>query len=115
MVRHVLRTVIVSNREAVRDVGREAAEVSAHALADRLQSLEACGSRMGVNADALSGTMIHRDKYRRWPFTGKGGGKVGAPHGVDGVRNDGAIVAAWAARRADPARCQQVVLAHQAK
>jgi len=46
----------VSHRETVRDVGREAAEVSAHALADRLQSLEACGSRMGVNADALSGT-----------------------------------------------------------
>ena len=68
MVRHVLRTVVVSHRETVRDVGREAAEVSAHALADRLQSLEACGSRMGVNADALSGTMIHRDKYRRRPF-----------------------------------------------
>ena len=82
----------------MRDVGREAAEVSAHALADRLQSLEACGSRMGVNADALSGTMIHRDKYRRWPFTGKGGGKVGAPHGVDGVGNDGAVVAAWTSR-----------------
>src|SRR5690242_16022521 len=45
------------------DVGREAAEVTAHALADRFQSLEACGSRMGVNADALSGTMIHRDEY----------------------------------------------------
>ena len=43
-----MRTVIVSDREAVRDVSREAAEVSAHALADRLQSLEACGSRMGV-------------------------------------------------------------------
>jgi hypothetical protein len=53
----------VSNREAVRDVGREAAEVSAHALADRFQSLEACGSRMGMNADALSGTMIHCDEY----------------------------------------------------
>jgi hypothetical protein len=88
----------LSYREAVRDVGREAAEVSAHALADRLQSLEACGSRMGVNADALGGTMIHRDEYRRRPFTGEGGGKVGAPHGVDGVRNDGAVVAAWTSR-----------------
>src|SRR6476469_5574534 len=96
MVRHVLRTVIVSHREAVRDVGREAAEVTAHALADRLQSLEACGSRMGVNADALSGTMIHRDEDRRRPFTGEGGGKVGAPHGVEGVRDDGAVMAAWA-------------------
>jgi hypothetical protein len=33
------------------------------------------GSRMGVNADALGGTMIHRDEYRRRPFTGEGGGK----------------------------------------
>src|SRR5690242_10816208 len=96
VVRHVLRTVIVSNREAVRDVGREAAEVTAHALADRFQSLEACGSRMGMNADALGGTMIHRDEYRRQPFTGEGGGKVGDPHGVNGVRNDGAVMAAWA-------------------
>ena len=98
VVRHILRAVVVSHRETVRDIGREVAKVLVHALADRLQSLEACGSRMGVNADALSGTMIHCDEYRRRPFTGEGGGKVGAPHGVDGVRNDGAIVAAWAAR-----------------
>jgi hypothetical protein len=37
--------VVVSHSETVRDVGREAAEVTAHALADRFQSLEACGSR----------------------------------------------------------------------
>ena len=82
----------------MRDVGREAAEVSAHALAYWFQSLEARGSRMGVNADALGGTMIHRDEYRCRPFTGEGGGKVGAPHGVDSVRNDGSVVAAWASR-----------------
>ena len=90
--------MIVSHGEAVRDVGREAAEISAHALADRFQSLEACGSRMGVNADALGGTMIHRDEYRRRPFTGEGGGKVGVPDGIDGGRNDGAVVAAWTSR-----------------
>src|SRR5690349_17708650 len=98
MVRHVLRTVVVAHRETVRDVGREAAKASAHALADRFQSLEACGSRMGMNADALSGTMIHCDEYRRRSFTGEGGSQVGAPHGVDGVRNDAAVMAAWAAR-----------------
>ena len=65
---------------------------------DWFQSLEARGSRMCMNSDALGGTMIHRDEYRRRPFTGEGGGKVGAPHGVDGVRNDGAVVAAWASR-----------------
>ena len=53
---------------------------------------------MGMNADALGGTMIHRDEYRRRPFTGESGGKVGAPHGIDGVRNDGAVMAAWASR-----------------
>ena len=78
--------MIVPHREAARDIGREAAEVSAHALADRLQSLEAGGSRMGMNTDALGGTMIHRDEYRRRPFTGEGRRKVGAPHGVDGLR-----------------------------
>src|SRR6516164_8359112 len=88
VVRHVLRTVVVSHRETVRDVGREAAEVTAHALADRFQSLEACGSRMGVNADALSGTMIHRDEYRRRPFTGKG-----VPHMVSMV--SGTMVPSW--------------------
>ena len=93
-----MRTVIVPHREAVRDIGREAAKVLVHALADRLQSLEACGSRMGVDADALGGTMIHRDEYRRRAFAGEGGGQVGAPHGVDGFRNDSAVVAAWAAR-----------------
>ena len=75
VVRHVLRSVIVPHREATCDIGRKAAEVSPHALADRFQRLEAGGSRMGVNADALGGTMIHRDEYRRRPFTGEGGGK----------------------------------------
>src|SRR6185436_10706354 len=98
MIRHVLRPVIVSHREAVRDVGCEAAEVSANALADWFQSLEACGSRMGVNADALGGTMIHRDEDRRPSFAGEGGGKIGAPHGVDGFWNDGAIVTTRASR-----------------
>ena len=76
----------------------KAAEVSPHALADRFQRLEAGGSRMGVNADALGGAMIHRDEYRRLAFTGEGRRQVGAPHGVDGVRNDGAVVAAWPSR-----------------
>ena len=45
MVRHVLRAVVVSHRKTVRDVLGEAAEVPAHALADRLQRLEAGGLR----------------------------------------------------------------------
>src|ERR1700748_3618753 len=98
MVRHVLRTVVVPHHEAMRDVAGEAAEVSAHALADRFQSLEACGSRMGVNADALGGTMIHCDEDRRRPFAGEGGSKIGAPQGVDGFWNDGAIVTTRASR-----------------
>jgi hypothetical protein len=67
---------------------------SAHALADRFQRLEACGSRMDANADAVGGTMIHRDEDRRRPFARERGRQIGAPHGVDRFRNDGAIVAA---------------------
>ena len=79
VIRHVLRAMVVAHREAVRDVGCKATEVSAHALTDWFQSLEACGSRMGVNADALDGTMIHRDEDRRPPFAGDAGLAVSRP------------------------------------
>lgn len=61
VVRHVLRSVIVAQGEAGGDVFGEAAEVAAHALADRLQRLEPGRPGTGVDADAF-----YLDESRAW-------------------------------------------------
>jgi hypothetical protein len=48
-----LASVIVSNGETARDLFGESAEAAPHALADRLERLEAGGPTRGMNADAL--------------------------------------------------------------
>src|SRR5215216_3214493 len=57
--------------------------------------------------------MIDSDKYRDLALTREGRGQVGAPHRVHRLGNDGAVVGAWPAGRADPGGCEQIVLAHE--
>lgn len=90
--------------------------------------LEPVGTRVGMDADAFGGAIIHRDEHRSQPLTGERGRQIGAPHGVGRLGDDrtakranaassgqraSAIVAAWAARRTHASWCQQVILAHQ--
>ena len=85
----------------------------AHALAEWFGRLEAGGVAGGVDADALGLMVIHDDEHRDLAFVGPGGGHVGAPHGVQRVGDDGAVVTARPTGRADPRGRQQGVLAHQ--
>src|SRR5215208_4925051 len=82
-------------------------------LADRLQGLEAGSLRMRVDPDTFGGAMIDRDEHRRLALAGDCRRQIGAPHRVDRVGDDGAVVVARTARRANPGRRQQVVLSHQ--
>src|SRR4051794_15438147 len=52
-VGHVLAPVIVARRESTRDPLGKAAKAAPHALADRLERLEAGSPAGGVDADAL--------------------------------------------------------------
>src|SRR3954451_1207431 len=52
-VGHVLAPVIVARRESTRDPLGKAAKAAAHALADRLERLEAGSPAGGMNAHAL--------------------------------------------------------------
>ena len=84
----------MAHREAAGDAAGKAAEVSPHALTDRLQRFEAGGPGMGMDADAFGGAMIDRDEHRRLAFAGDRRGQVGAPHRIDRVGDDGAVMAA---------------------
>ena len=57
--------------------------------------------------------VIDRDEDRGLALAGQGRGQVGAPHLVDPLGADGAVVGPRAVRPADPARRQQTMLAHQ--
>ena len=61
--------MIVTQRQAASAVPGHPAKVAAHALADRLQRLEARRPRGGMNADAGGGAMIDRDKNGGGPFS----------------------------------------------
>jgi len=109
-VGHVLRSVIVPDGQSAGDGLGKPAEMLPHALADRLQRLEAGGPCVGVDPDAFGGAVIDGDEHRRPTLGGDRGGQIGAPHRVHGRGDDGAVVAARSAWRADPRRREQIVL-----
>src|SRR3954466_1246987 len=102
-----------ADREAAGDLLREAAEVPPHPLAERLERLEPVGTVAGVDADALGRAVVGGDEDRGLTLAGDRGGQVGAPHHVDRLGDDRAVVGARAARRAGPRRGEQVGLPHQ--
>src|SRR4051812_49713100 len=106
----VLAPVVVADREAAGDLLREAAEVPPHPLAERVERLEPVGTVAGVDADAPGRAVVDGDEDRGLTLAGGRGGQVGAPHHVDRLGDDRAVVAA---RRAGPRRGEQVGLPHQ--
>src|SRR5689334_25026189 len=95
--------MVVPDGETAGDVLGEAAEMLAHALADRFERLEAGGARCGVDADALDRAMVDGDEHRR-----PGPSPVmvvvkSVPHIVSTV--SGMMVPSWLrGPRCDPAR-----------
>jgi hypothetical protein len=88
---------------------------SGHALPDRLQRLVARAVQGGMDADAFRRAMIDGDEDRDLAMLdGERRGHVGSPHGVDGLRNDRAVMVARAAGAAGAGRSLQAVLAHLA-
>jgi hypothetical protein len=114
-VRHVLACVIVPDAQAGGDLGREVTEALPHALADRLQRLEARGPASRMDAHALGRAVIAGHEHRDLPLGRPGGGQIGAPHRVHPLRDDGAVVVARAARCADARGGEQIMGAHQAQ
>src|SRR5438270_7600922 len=86
--------MVMPHGETAGDRLAEPAEALPHALADRLQGLEAGSLRMRVDPDAFGGAMIDRDKHRSLAFAGNRRRQVGAPHRVDRAGNDGAVMVA---------------------
>ena len=73
-----------------------------HHPTQRLQRLEAGAAARRVDADALGLVVVDGDEDRDLPLLGPGRRHVGAPHGVDPVRDDRAVVVArpaWSATR----------------
>ena len=66
-----------------------------------------------MEADAVGAAVVDGDEHRRLALAGPGGGQVGAPHRVHRLGDDGAVVGARAAGRADPRGGEQAVHAHQ--
>ena len=91
----------------------EGAEGGAHALAERLERLEARGAARGVDAQAFRRAVIDRHEDRGLALADQGRGQIRAPHRVHPLGADRAVVGPRAVRPADPARGEQVVRPHQ--
>src|SRR4051794_34144205 len=113
VVAHVLAAVIVAKGETVGDALGERAEALAHRLLDRLERLEAIGAVAGVEADTLGRAMIDGDEHRRLALASDDGGQVGAPHEIDPLGGDPAVVGSRAMQAAGTLMGQQAMLADQ--
>src|SRR3954470_5023019 len=104
----------------------EGAKMLAHALTHGLERLEAIGASAGVEADALGRAMIDGDDCSvavsaarvsslqgRLAFASDGAGQVGAPHDVDPLGGDPAVVGPRAMRAAGTLMGQQAMPAHE--
>lgn len=114
VVGHVLAAVVMAQGEPRGDTGGEGPEPFPHALADRLQGLEAGRPFRRVDADAFRRAVIHGDEHADLAVgQGDGGRQVGAPHLVDPFAGDRSVVGSGASGPASPMWRQQAVLAHQ--
>src|SRR6478609_3860079 len=91
----------------------EGAETLAHPLPDRLQSLKAISAAAGMKADALGRAVIDGNEHRSLALAGHDRRQVGAPHYVDPLGGDLAIMGARAPRPARALMRQQAMLAHE--
>ena len=106
--------MIVADGQPCGDPLVEAAELLAHALAERLQRLEAVAREGGVDADALAGAVIDGHEHTDLAFLGgDGGGHVRPPHLVGSFRDDGPVVGLGTVGMANPLRGLEAVLPHQ--
>ena len=115
-VADVLAPVVVSDREADGDQRSDGAEARAHALVDGFERLVAGARLRRVDADALGGAVVHGEEDGHLAvLLGECGGRVGAPHLVRCLRDDGAVVRPWSKLSPRTAGREQLRLAHQAE
>ena len=79
----------------------------------RFERFEPGAAPGGMDADTFGVVVVNGNEDWDLPVGRPGRGHVGAPHRVDGVGDDGAVMVARSTRLTDPAGCQQGVLAHQ--
>src|SRR3954471_5314236 len=91
----------------------EGAKMLAHALTNGLERLEAIGASAGVEANALGRAVIDGNEHRRLAFASDDAGQVGAPHEIDPLGGDGAVVGSRAMRAAGTLMSKQAMLAHE--
>src|SRR6476661_8688608 len=118
--------MIVAELKAGGSAFGEGAETLAHPLPDRLQSLEAISAAAGMKADALGRAVIDGNDCSvtvsaarvsslqgSLALAGHDRRQVGAPHYVDPLGGDLAIMGARAPRPARALMRQQAMLAHE--
>src|SRR5919205_505673 len=113
MIAHELAAVIVSQSQPSGDLFAVGPEVGADALPQRLQGIEARAATGRMDAHALRREVVHRDEDRGGAFVRPAGGRIGAPHRIGPVRNDGAVVCLGAMGLPDSGGRQQPRFPHQ--
>src|SRR3954471_13404337 len=111
VVADVLATVVVAEPQPGGDVPAEGTVAPPDGLPDRLERLEAVRVAGSVDAQALGRAVVDGDEHRGLALAGHHRGHGGAPHGVDPLGRDRAVVALRSVRPPGALVGQQAVLA----
>jgi hypothetical protein len=109
---HILTTMIMAHLQTRCDAGRDAPELLAHPVTNRLHCLKAGGPLRCMNADPFEGTMIHADEDRDGSVRHRAG-RIGAPHLIRPLRHDVAVVDSWPHDTRHPTGRQEMGLPHE--
>jgi|SRR5690554_5781949 hypothetical protein len=86
---HVLRTMVVTQHQALGNASCQRTIEIPNALVDRLQGLETCARTRGMDADHITHKVIYSHKNcRRSLSTGMDLSGIGAPHPVRAIGDD---------------------------
>jgi hypothetical protein len=111
---NILATVIMPQTQSLSHLSPESIKVFPDSLADRFQGFEPGRDGRGMDTDTFQGTMIDSKEDVGLSFCqGHRRGQICAPHVVNTVRYDGAIMMAWARVPAPTMRRQESVLPQQ--
>jgi hypothetical protein len=106
--------MVMSQGQALSSLRCEATKIVSYSLFQGFQGLESGALFGGMNTNTFQGTVIHgKEDSRLAVFGGESSSHICAPHIVDPIGGDSAVMDSWPRGAAPAMRRQELVFSHQ--